>query len=78
MCLIIKVYEKHKISGYFIDSAVFFKIAVQSAGLIVPAVLRILLLKLIFKKQWYFYGYKIVWYIQHWFKKSFDTYASEH
>jgi len=51
MCLIIKVYEKHKISGYFIDSAVFFKIAVQSAGLIVPAVLRILLLKLIFKKQ---------------------------
>ena len=51
MCLIIKVYVKHKISGYFIDSAVFFRIAVQPAGLIVPVVLRTLLLKLIFQKQ---------------------------
>jgi len=33
------VYEKHKISGYFIDCAVFSKIAVQSAGLIVPVIL---------------------------------------
>jgi hypothetical protein len=51
MCLIIKVHEERKISGCFIHSAVFFKIAVQSAGHIVPVVLCTLLLKLIFKKH---------------------------
>jgi hypothetical protein len=53
------VYEKHKISGYFIDSAVFFKIAVQCAGLFV-LVLCTFITKTYFQKAMIFYGYEKV------------------